>query len=228
MKILIAEDDSTSRLLLEYTLTKWEYDVVSVENGAQAWEVLQGDDPPKLAILDWMMPEVDGMELCQRIRTDEDLKGLYIIMLTAKVAHGDIVSGLESGADDYITKPFNRAELHARVNVGLRVVSLQHALTDRVEELQNALDQIKTLKGIIPICSYCKKIRDDQNYWLQVESYIAQNSEAEFSHGVCPDCYVKHVQPQLDEIKYSNRDLKLDEHEHEHDSCSDHDHDNEK
>lgn len=226
MKILIAEDDLTSRLLLEHTLTKWEYAVVSVENGAQAWEVLQGDDPPRLAILDWMMPEVDGMELCQRIRTDEDLKGLYIIMLTAKVARNDIVSGLESGADDYITKPFNREELHARVNVGLRVVSLQHALTDRVEELQNALDQIKTLKGIIPICSYCKKIRDDHNYWLQVESYIAQNSEAEFSHGVCPDCYAKHVQPQLDEIKSSTHDLKLDE--PEHDSCSEHDHNDEK
>ncbi len=201
MKILIAEDDLTSRLLLENILQKWDYEVTSVEDGAQAWKILNSDDPPQLVILDWMMPEIDGMELCQRIRADEKLKGSYIILLTAKISREDLIEGLESGADDYITKPFNREELHARLNVGLRVINLQSTLSDRVSELQIAMGQIKTLKGILPICSYCKKIRDDSNYWQQVENYISHFSDAEFSHGVCPDCYDKFVQPQLDEIK---------------------------
>jgi CheY-like chemotaxis protein len=121
----------------------------------------------------------------------------YIILLTAKGNAQDIVAGLESGADDYVTKPFDRAELHSRLRVGERIVELQQGLADRVRELEEALSQVKTLKGLLPICAYCMKIRDDRNYWQRVETYIAAHSNARFSHGICPECWKNIVEPEL-------------------------------
>lgn len=201
MKILIAEDDLVSRRVLEATLVKWGYDVVTCSDGAEAWQALQLKDAPKLAILDWMMPGMDGIEVCRKVREEENPEPTYIIILTAKDRGGDIVTGLQAGADDYVTKPFDREELRARVQVGVRIVGLQKSLADRVRELEDALKQVKQLQGFLPICSYCKKIRDDQNYWQQIESYITEHSEALFSHSICPDCYEKFVKPELEELK---------------------------
>lgn len=201
MKLLIAEDDVTSRVLLEHTLKRWGYDVISTTNGKEALEVLLDNDPPRLAILDWMMPEMDGQEVCRLVRQNNKIKSTYLILLTAKASNEDLISGLDAGADDYIMKPFDKDELHARIKAGQRISELQDSLAKRIDELQDAMDQIKTLKGIIPICSYCKKIRDDKNYWQQVEHYVTHHSDAEFSHGVCPDCYKEHVTPQLKEIR---------------------------
>ncbi len=200
MRVLIAEDDLTSHKILKAVLDKWGYEVVSTRNGREAWQALQDADSPRLAILDWMMPEMDGVEIIRKIRERSESKTIYIILLTARGRKEDIVSGLEAGADDYITKPFDREELHARVHVGQRVLELQSALEDRIQELQDALDQIKTLKGLIPMCASCKKIRDDEGYWQQVETYIMERSGAEFSHGLCPDCLKKHY-PEYYEIK---------------------------
>ena len=100
-----------------------------------------------------------------------------------------MVEGLRAGADDYVTKPFHGSELRARVAVGARIVAVQTALADRVEELQRALAHVKQLQGLLPICAYCKKVRDDENYWDQVENYVAKRTGARFSHGICPDCY---------------------------------------
>lgn len=205
MKILIAEDEPVSRRLLESSLATWGYDVVSTTDGAQAWGALQAPDAPQLAILDWIMPEVDGQEICRRVRAAPATASIYIILLTGKGEKSDVVSGLAAGANDYVTKPFDRAELRARVEVGARMIELQESLRDKVQELQHALVQVKQLQGILPICSYCKHVRDDQNYWQRVESYITEHSEAQFSHGVCPDCYAKVVQPQLDEMKQRSK-----------------------
>ena len=202
MKILIAEDDYSSRLLLQTTLQLWDYEVITTTDGREAWEMLQGaEEPPSMAILDWMMPEIDGIEVCKRVRQLEKLKTIYIIILTAKGNKEDIVEGLKNGADDYIIKPFNREELKARVTVGARVVTLQEDLANRITELENALSKVKVLQGLIPICSYCKKIRDDKNYWQQVEAYIGRHSEAKFSHSVCPECYTDHIEPQLQKLR---------------------------
>jgi DNA-binding response OmpR family regulator len=111
-----------------------------------------------------------------------------------------VVAGLQAGGDDYVTKPFDREELHARVKVGLRILQLQMNLADRVRELEEALASVKQLQGLLPICSYCKKIRDDQNYWQQVEGYISEHSGAVFSHGICPECYDKFVRPELKKL----------------------------
>jgi len=205
MKVLIAEDETVSRRLLEATLVRWGYEVVVASDGVEAWEALQGDDAPSLAILDWMMPSMDGLEVCRRIRNRPSSTPPYLILLTAKGRREDIVTGLEAGANDYVTKPFNREELRARVQVGVRMVELQQSLTDRVRALEEALARVKQLQGLLPICSYCKKIRDDQNYWQQVESYIAEHSQAQFSHSICPDCYEKLVKPELDQLRRQQR-----------------------
>ena len=201
MKILIAEDDMVSRRLLEATLIKWGYEVVVTCDGAEAWEVLQRADAPLLAILDWMMPGMDGIELCRKVRRALMPTPPYLILLTAKGRREDVVTGLRSGANDYVTKPFDREELRARVQVGMRIVELQQSLADRVKALEEALARVKQLQGLLPICSYCKKIRDDQNYWQQVENYISEHSEAQFSHSICPDCYERRVKPELDQLR---------------------------
>ncbi len=188
MKVLIAEDDSISRRLLQAALGKWGYDVVVTTNGQEAWKVLQDPDPPNLLILDWLMPQMDGIEICREARKHEALKSAYIILLTSRGSKQDIVQGLEAGADDYVTKPFDHGELRARVQVGARVVGLQKALAERVHQLEEAMNSVKTLQGLLPICCYCKKIRDDGNYWHRVETYIAGHANVRFSHGICPDC----------------------------------------
>lgn len=201
MKVLIAEDDPVSHRLLEATLAKWGYEGVTAADGTEAWRVLGGADAPPLAILDWMMPGMDGIEVCRRVRARTTPTPMYLILLTAKGQRDDVVGGLEAGADDYVTKPFDRAELRARVAVGIRIVELQQALADRVRALEEALAQVKHLRGMLPICAYCKKIRADQDYWQQVETYVAAHSEAQFSHSICPTCYETVVKPQLDELR---------------------------
>jgi phosphoserine phosphatase RsbU/P len=197
MEILIAEDDAVSRRLLELFLTRWGYDVIEAKDGLEALEILNRENRPAVAILDWMMPGMDGIELCRRVRENQKMSPTHIILLTARNGKADIVQGLAAGADDYVSKPFDRDELHARIQVGIRMVELRRKLAKRVDELTLANEQVKQLQGLLPICSYCKKIRDDQDHWQKVESYISKHSEAQFSHGICPDCFEKIVKPEL-------------------------------
>jgi phosphoserine phosphatase RsbU/P len=201
MRVLVAEDQPVSRHVLVANLRDWGYDVTAVEDGPRAWTALQAEEGPHLAILDWLMPGMDGLEICRKIREIPQTRPIYLILLTARRDQEDIIQGLQSGADDYITKPFDLKELRARVQVGIRVLELQAALRQRVRELEEALSRVKTLQGLLPICSYCKKIRDDRNYWQQVEGYISDHSEAQFSHGICPECFATFVQPQLDHLR---------------------------
>ena len=205
MQILIAEDDPIARHLLDVTLRNWGYDVVVTEDGSQAWDVIQAPDRPALAILDWMMPGIDGINICRKIRERSELLGLYVLLLTTRGSKIDIIQGLDAGANDYLTKPFDPDELMARIKVGERALGLQSELADRVSELEAALAHVRQLQGIIPICSYCKNIRDDLDSWHQLEKYIVDNSEAQFSHGICPDCYENVVKPELERTLPSAR-----------------------
>ena len=198
MRILIAEDDATSRIVLQRVLAKWGYDVVVTTDGNEAWEAFQ-NARPDMAILDWMMPEMAGVDVCRRIRAHEGAGYVYVVLLTAKVQKQDIVEGLEAGADDYLAKPFDHAELRSRIRVGERVVELERALAAKVSILEKALADVKRLSGLIPICMHCKKIRDDKDYWHSVEGYIAEHSEATFSHGLCPECLEKYYPEPSDD-----------------------------
>ncbi len=191
MKILIAEDDEVSRIVLSRMLQKWGHEVVATVDGRSAYEILEGEDAPGIAILDWMMPKMDGLEVCRRLRQLNRAEPPYVILLTARDQTDDIVAGLDSGANDYVVKPYDWRELKSRLRVGERMVTLQRDLAGRIRELQYAMAKIHELQELIPICSYCKKVRDDRNYWEQVESYISTRTGVQFSHGVCPQCYTK-------------------------------------
>jgi phosphoserine phosphatase RsbU/P len=193
MKVLIAEDDPISRRLLEATLHKWGHEVVVTADGAAAWQALQDPGAPALAILDWMMPGLDGLEVCRRVRQARGLEQTYLILLTALTKKNNVVTGLASGANDFVTKPFDPEELRARVEVGVRVVQLHRALTERVRELEDALGNVKQLQGLLPICAWCKNIRNDKNYWQRVEDYLAGHTHAQFTHAICPECLKKEV-----------------------------------
>ena len=203
MKILIADDDVLFRRILEIVLSDAGYEVVTTQDGEDTLRLLEAPDGPPLAIVDWMMPRIDGLDVCRRVRASAQSAARYLIVLTARGGSEHTVTGLDAGANDFLVKPVQPQELLARVRVGVRVIELQAELSSRVGELEEALSQIKTLRGLLPICSYCKKIRDDKDYWQQLETYISQRTDAEFSHGVCPDCFEKHIRPELDQLRAS-------------------------
>ena len=182
MRILIADDERVSTLMLERSLEKWGFDVVVAHDGVTAWEHISGGQPPALVIADWMMPGLDGIELCRRIRKTPLAVPVYVILLTARTSRQDLVAGLEAGADDYLTKPFDPDELRARIHVGQRTLGL--------------MANIKRLTGLLSICSYCKRIQAGKD-WEQVESYITDHTDALFSHEICPSCLAK-VMAELD------------------------------
>jgi len=189
MKILIVEDSAlvVESVTLAFQLQWADVELVSTAEGKKAIDLVESESPD-LVLLDVGLPDIDGYKVLEAIREFSDIP---VIMLTARDETMDKVKGLELGADDYVTKPFDHGELRARVQVGARVVGLQRTLAERVHELEEAMNSVKTLQGLLPICCYCKKIRDDGNYWHRVESYIAGHANVRFSHGICPECSQK-------------------------------------
>lgn len=201
MRILVAEDDAVTRKLLESTLSRLRLDVIAVADGNAAWnalETLKGKDAPEIALLDWMMPGLEGIQVLRRVRTTPGFELLYVILLTSRTDKEDVAYGLAAGANDYIAKPFDPSELEARIRVGERMVKLQRSLAARVAELEVALAHVQRLQGLLPICSYCKKVRNETNYWEQVDSYLTSHSDVQLTHGICPTC-MDTMMKQLDE-----------------------------
>ena len=201
MRILVAEDDAVTRKLLESTLGRLGLDVITAADGNAAWnalETLKGKDAPELAVLDWMMPGLEGIQILRRLRTTPGFELLYVILLTSRTDKEDVAYGLAAGANDYIAKPFDPSELEARVRVGERMVKLQRSLAARVAELEVALAHVQRLQGLLPICSYCKKVRNEADYWEQVDSYLTSHSDVRITHGICPQC-LETMMKQLDE-----------------------------
>ncbi len=181
--ILVVDDQPANLKVLLSFLQEHDYQVYMVDSGQRALHILPKIHPD-LILLDVMMPGMNGFEICRKIKADENLASLPVIFMTALDSVGDKMAGFAAGAVDYITKPFQQAEVLARINTHI-------TLRKREKELKLALEEIKTLNGILPICSYCKQIRNDEGYWQQVEEYISEHSQAMFSHGVCPTCYKK-------------------------------------
>jgi phosphoserine phosphatase RsbU/P len=190
MRLLVAEDDPVILRVLK-RLFETDYEVTAVGSGDEAWRILAQENGPRLAVLDWHMPGMEGADICRRAHA---LAGLtYVLLLTAtRKSAEDVVAGFEAGADDYVFKPFDAAELKARVAVGKRTLELEESLSQRVTDLQIAISQIRRLEGLLPICAWCKRIRNDQNSWEQLETYITAHSDATFNHGICPECLEKH------------------------------------
>ena len=201
LQVLVADDEAVSRTVVGAMLKKACYPVIFAPDGQQAFQTLDTDDPPAIALLDWEMPGLQGPEVVQRIRSKQSQTPTYIILLTSRDSSADIVQGLRAGADDYVTKPANEDELVARVNVGARVVQLQTALAERVRSLEEALANVKALQTLLPMCAYCKSIRNDQNYWEKVETYFTQHSNVSFTHSYCPTCYERFVRPELEALE---------------------------
>lgn len=200
-RILLAEDDPIAQAITEEALGQWGYTFQLVEDGERAWQRLQQPPLPDLLILDWQMPGLSGLEICRRVRESEPLRSVYIILLTASSGREKMLEGLQAGADDYLEKPFDPALLKARLLVAERILRLQQVLQAKIDELQEALTNVRELRGLLPICSYCKKIRNDDNYWERLESYLSSHTHAQFSHSICPECYDTVVRQELDAFK---------------------------
>jgi DNA-binding response OmpR family regulator len=170
-------------------LRDWGYAPIIVSHGKEALQVLKGPDAPHLAVLDWMMPYLSGLELCQAVGSLQKAIPPYLILLSAKAHKQEVVRALQAGAQDYITKPFDPNELHARVDVGRRMIQLQLLLAERVAELDTAGHQIKQVRAVQPICCRCKKSRQNDGNWRELEGYISRYSDTKFSHALCPECY---------------------------------------
>lgn len=198
LRVLVAEDEPVSGKRLELVLRGLGHDVTVARDGASAWAIFQSGRFP-MVITDWVMPELDGLELVRRIRGAQQDPGDYtwVIVLTGR--EDGVIEGLEAGADDFVAKPFAVGELQARVNVGRRVLGIKAELAERVRTLEATLEHVRRLEGLLPICSYCKSIRDKDNTWHSVEEFVAQRSEASFSHSICPCCYQQHMAPLLEE-----------------------------
>lgn len=192
MKILIADDDDISLRVLDKHLVSWNYETIKATDGTEAWNILNSKSSPYMAILDWNMPGMEGVEVCRKVRQTENNISKYLIILTSRSEKEDIAKGLDYGANDYIEKPFNSVELQARLNVGKRVLQLQQSLHIKIKELKDAFDHIKTLQGILPICMHCHKIRSDGEAWEKIDMYLVKHTDAEFSHGLCPECLDKY------------------------------------
>ncbi len=207
MTILIVDDDLITQELFKGLLEKQDYNKIQVSSsGEQALELIK-DDPPDLILLDILMPGIEGYEVCEKIKADNTTAHIPIIMVTGGAVQADeaIQKSFNAGAIDFITKPIRPMEFLARINSGLTIkknhdllaneIKNRHQIEEEkeklIKELELALSEVKSLKGIVPICSHCKNIRDDEGYWNKLELYIQKHSEAEFSHGLCPDCSEK-------------------------------------
>ena len=179
-KVLIADDDRVSRAILERTLEKLDYTSVSVTNGREALDALQEDEDLQIVLIDWVMPEVDGLEVCRQIRLHRKFRYTYVLVITGRSGKQNYLAALDAGADDFITKPVEPDELRARLLVAQRILGLQA--------------EIRQLQGLLSICSYCKRVQDGDGpgTWLQIETYISRRADTSFSHGICPQCEKKY------------------------------------
>ncbi len=189
VKILAVEDDPVSRAILHQALRRLGHEVLEAGDGESGWALLQ-KEPVRVVVSDWMMPVLDGLGLCRKVRGRVGGEYVYFILLTSSGATEENQrAAADAGVDDFLTKPLNVTELWTRLRVAERILRYT--------------TQVRQLEELMPICTYCKKIRDDQNYWQQIEGYINERTGSEFSHSICPDCYTRVVVPELEKLRRS-------------------------
>ena len=187
MKVLAVEDDPVALAVLTRALRKLGHDVVAVQDGLAALKQLEVD-PVRVVVSDWLMPSLDGLELCRRVRERVGSDYVYFILLTSQLpTEENQRAAIEAGVDDFLSKPLEVQEIWMRLRVAERILRFA--------------TQVQQLEAFLPICGYCKKIRDDSNYWQQIESYINARTGTDFSHSICPDCYASVIAPQLEAMR---------------------------
>ena len=187
MKVLAVEDDPVALAVLTRALRKLGHEVVTASDGQAALELL-GHDPVRVVVSDWVMPAADGLELCRRVRARLGTDYVYFILLTGQLpSEENQREAIEAGVDDFLQKPLVMQEIWMRLRVAERILRFA--------------TQVRQLEQFLPICGYCKKVRDDGNYWQQIESYINARTGTDFSHSVCPDCYSNVIMPQLEALR---------------------------
>jgi phosphoserine phosphatase RsbU/P len=185
MKLLLVDDDAVSRMILAKQLRNLGHDVSEASDGDEGWLAFRLERP-RIVITDLFMPRSSGIDLCRRIRGMDSQKYTYLIVITSQSGKINYREAMEAGADDFLAKPCDMDDIVIRLRVAERLLLLT--------------TQVNQLEGLLPICSYCKRIRDEKQEWQPVEQYINERSEASFSHGVCPECYGKHILPQLQSL----------------------------
>lgn len=197
--VLIVDDVPKNLQVLGNILRKKDYNIAAATSGKQALDMVE-KVLPDLILLDIMMPDIDGFEVCEKLKSSTRAKDIPVIFLTAKTTTEDIVKGFEVGAVDYLTKPFNSLELLARAQTHIELKQSRDKERELIVKLKDALAKVKQLSGLIPICSRCKKIRDDEGYWQRVEEYLENHSEAQLTHSLCPECVIKLFPEMSNEI----------------------------
>ena len=197
IKVLVVDDDPDVLFATSRIVKSAGYEVFEASTGALCMETAQ-ENRPDLILLDVVLPDVDGTKLCREIKSDPALKATFVVLISgAKTSSHDQADGLDVGADGYIARPISNRELKARVDAMARIYVAERERDRLIVDLKEALSKVKLLSGLLPICSNCKKIRDDQGYWNQIEKYIGEHSNAQFSHGICPEC-AKKLYPDFD------------------------------
>lgn len=198
-RILLADDDDKTRQILAHYLKKWDFTVTTCRDGMEAAALLETDNAPAIALIDWEMPGLEGVEICRRVRGRSGKHPYtYIILVTGRSDKSEIASGLAAGADDYVTKPFDVDELHARLLVGQRVVSLERRLAEHIVRLREALDQMGQIQDATPVCvcPVCRQVRDGEARWQPIETYLQEHAGVHSTQLVCPVCCEKLDTPQ--------------------------------
>jgi len=196
LKILTVEDDLVARKILVQALHRLGYKTAEATNGEEALSVIE-HEPVRVIVSDWLMPGIDGLELCRQIRRRVNTEYTYFILLTSREADPtNQREAIDAGVDDFLTKPLDMQELWMRLRVSERILKFT--------------TQVRQLEAFLPICSYCKKVRDDQNYWQQIEGYINERTGSEFSHSICPDCYQRVIIPELEKLKIPQSKPKVE------------------
>ncbi|MFH0995226.1 MAG: response regulator [Pseudomonadota bacterium] len=197
IKVLVVDDDPDVLFATSRIVESAGYKVLKASTGSECMKTAR-ENRPDLILLDVVLPDTEGTELCKLIKTDPYFEGTFVVLLSgSRISSSEQAEGLDIGADGYIARPISNQELKARVKAMVRILITERERDRLIFELREAISKIKQLSGLLPICSHCKKIRDDKGYWNHIEAYIRDHSEAAFSHSICQECAKKYY-PDMD------------------------------
>ena len=209
-RVLVAEDDERSRNGLVRLLQRDGYEVTVANDGQAAIDILLAPNSPQIALLDWEMPRLDGIHVCWAVRSIPSNPYTYIIMVTAKAEAADGLAAFAAGVDDFLSKPMDSLQLLARLRCGERVLGLEKRCAERIAELNSALEEVRKLRSLLPICKYCKKVHDENGDWQHFEAYVREKTRIDFSHVICPECMENAGKADVSDVLTARAERKME------------------